>query len=149
MRPERHDRTDDGAPQDLLERASELARRIGEIERDIEAQRLAKLLGMPKQKASEQVARMPEPAPVPAVRPLDAAAAAAQIAQLEARARAVLERRRRQLAQQRDGARLTASFARGGGTRPVHAGQEGARMPTTAKIGMPAEHGTRATNRAS
>lgn len=133
----------------MLERASELARRIGEIERDIEAQRLAKLLGMPKQKASEQVARMPEPAPVPAVRPLDAAAAAAQIAQLEARARAVLERRRRQLAQQRDGARLTASFARGGGTRPVHAGQEGARMPTTAKIGMPAEHGTRATNRAS
>ncbi|QJD99973.1 cell envelope integrity protein TolA [Massilia forsythiae] len=114
-------------PQDLLRQASELARKIDKIEHDIEAQRLVKLLGIPKNKALEQIAQARKLQQAHAGKTLHDVDAAARIAQLEAQARAVLERRRRQLTEQRDGTRLTASAARGtGGTSPSGAGRHGA-----------------------
>jgi hypothetical protein len=102
-------------PEELLQEARELSRKIDEIERDARAERLAKLLHIPKQKALEKVAqaRKPEePAGAEAGKPVDAAA---RIEQLEARARDALARRGRQLAQQQDGMRVAASGSRGGG----------------------------------
>lgn len=123
MRFDAHAKT----PQDLLRQASELARTIDKIERDIEAQRLAKLLGIPKNKALEQIAQARKPQQAHARKTLHDVDAAARIAQLEAQARAVLERRRRQLTEQRDGTRLTASAARGtGSASPSSAGKHGA-----------------------
>jgi hypothetical protein len=101
--------------EELLKEARELSRKIDEIERDARAERLAKLLHIPKQKALEKVAqaRKPEePAGAEAGKPVDAAA---KIEQLEAKARDALARRGRQLAQQQDGMRVAPSESRGGG----------------------------------
>lgn len=102
-------------PEQLLEEARALSRRIDEIERDDRAGRLAKLLRIPKQKALEKVAqtRQPEQPPAGAAprKPVDAAA---QIEQLEAKARDALARRGRQLAQQQDGTRVAAGESRSG-----------------------------------
>jgi hypothetical protein len=96
------------APEELLKQAKELAHKIDEIERDTKAEQLAKLLDIPKEKALEQVAKAPEPEAPPGTPPKDAAEAAAQIEQLEAKARAALEQRRRQLEQQQNGVRVAA-----------------------------------------
>jgi hypothetical protein len=94
------------APAELLKQARELSRQIDDVERDAKAEQLAKLLRIPKKKALEQVAEAPGPEHPPAAEPKTAAAAAAQIEQLEAKARAVLEQRRQQLEQQRNGTQL-------------------------------------------
>jgi hypothetical protein len=101
-------------PEELLKEARELSRKIDEIERDARAERLAKLLHIPKQKALEKVAqtRKPEePAGAESVKPVGAAA---KIEQLEAKARDALERRGRQREQQQDGTRVAASESRSG-----------------------------------
>jgi hypothetical protein len=99
----------------LLARATTLSQAIDKLERDTDAERLAKLTGIPKAKALEQVAAARKPDPPPS-RPATAADAAKQIAQLESKARAALERRRRQLAQQQRGIRVAAD-GQAGGTR--------------------------------
>lgn len=101
-------------PEELLKEARELSRKIDEIEREARAERLAKLLHVPKQKALAKVAqtRKPEePAGAEPGKPVDAAA---KIEQLEAKARDALERRGRQLEQQQDGTRVAASESRSG-----------------------------------
>jgi hypothetical protein len=103
------------APDDLLKQARELSRKIDDIERDTKAERLAQLLGIPKEKALKQVADTPKPKAPPATPPKDAAAAAAQIEQLEAKARAALEERRRQLEQQQNGVQVATDGAGGAG----------------------------------
>lgn len=99
------------APDALLKQARELARKIDAIERDTRAEQLAKLLGIPKKKALEQVAAAPKPDQPATTPPKDAAEAAAQIEQLEAKARAALEQRRRQLEQQQNGVQVAANPA--------------------------------------
>jgi len=101
-------------PEELLKKAMELSRKIDEIERDARAERLAKLLHIPKQKALEKVAqtRMPE-APA-ATEPRKSVDAAAKIEQLEAKAREALARRGRQLEQQQDGTRVAVTESRSG-----------------------------------
>jgi hypothetical protein len=99
------------APDDLLKQARALSRKIDAIERDTKAERLAQLLGIPKEKALKQIADAPKPKEPPAVPPKDAAETAAQIERLEAKARAALEARRRQLEQQQDGVQVAAADA--------------------------------------
>jgi hypothetical protein len=101
------------APDELLKQARELARKIDDIERDTKAERLAALLGIPKEKALEQVAAVPKPAEPPVAPPKDAAAAAAQIERLEAKARDALEQRRQQLEQRQSGVQVAAGAGRG------------------------------------
>ena len=91
------------APDELLKEARELARRIDDIERDTKAEELARLLGIPKKKALAQVAAMRKPTE-----------AAANIAQLEAKAREVLAQRRRQLERQQNGTRVALNESRTG-----------------------------------
>jgi hypothetical protein len=100
--------------EELLKEARELSRKIDEIERDDRAERLAKLLHVPKQKALEKLAqtRKPEePAGAERGKPVDAAV---KIEQLEAKARDALARRGGQLAQQQDGTRVAAGESRSG-----------------------------------
>ncbi|SDF05999.1 hypothetical protein SAMN05428966_112133 [Massilia sp. PDC64] len=99
------------APEELLKEAKELSRKIDEIERDTKAEQLAKLLDIPKEKALEQVAEKARAEEPPAAEPQTTAEAAAQIEQLEAKARAALEQRRRQLKQQRNGVQVAADAA--------------------------------------
>jgi len=110
-------------PEELLKEARELSRKIDEIERDERAERLAKLLHIPKQKALEKVAqtsRLEQPDGAEPGKPVDAAA---RIEQLEAKARDALARRGRQLAQQQDGMRVAASESgNGGAARQVRPG---------------------------
>jgi hypothetical protein len=123
-------------PEELLEEARELSRRIDKIELDARAERLAKLLHIPKQKALEKVAQMPkpeEPAGAEAGKPVDAAS---MIEQLEATARDALARRGRQLKQQQDGMRMAAGELRsgsavrqGGPGGQVGGGPPGAKSP--------------------
>lgn len=99
-------------PEELLEEARKLSRKIDDIERDARAERLAQLLRIPKQKALEKIAqtRKPEqPAGAEPGKPVDAAA---RIEQLEAKAREALARRGRQLEQQQDGTRVAAVESR-------------------------------------
>jgi len=106
------------APDELLKQAKKLSRKIDEIERDTKAERLAQLLDIPKEKALEQVAGPPKPEAPPAAEPKTAAEAAAQIEQLEAKARDVLEQRRQQLEQQQNGVQVATGPA-GAGPRGV------------------------------
>lgn len=99
------------APDELLKQAKALSRKIDELERDAKAERLAKLLDIPKDKALAQIAKTPAPDEPPAPEPKDAADAAAQIEKLEARARDVLEQRRQQLEQQQNGVQVAAGEA--------------------------------------
>jgi hypothetical protein len=102
--------------EELLKEARELSRKIDETERDARAERLAKLLHIPKQKALEKVAQMhkpEEPAGAELGKPADVAA---KIEQLEAKAREALARRDRQRGQQQDGTRVAASEPRSGST---------------------------------
>jgi len=109
------------SPDELLAQARALARAIDGVERDAKAEELAKLLHIPKEKALEQVAAAP---PLPA--PKDPAQAAAQIEQLETRARQALEQRRQQLERQQNGTPVTADEQ-----RPADAGAgAGARAGT-------------------
>jgi hypothetical protein len=96
------------APDDLLKQAKELSRKIDEIERDTKAERLAQLLGIPKKKALEQVAKAPTPQEPAGAPPKNEAEAAAQIEKLEAKARDALEQRRKQLEQQQNGVQVAA-----------------------------------------
>ena len=57
------------APDELLKQAKELSRKIDEIERDTKAERLAKLLDIPKEKALEQVAEKAKAEEPPAAEP--------------------------------------------------------------------------------
>jgi hypothetical protein len=121
-------------PEELLKEATELSRKIDEIERDARAERLAKLLHIPKQKALEKVAqtRKPEePAGAEPGKPVDAAA---KIEQLEAKARDALARRGRQLAQQQDGTRVAASESRSGSGSAARQGGPG-RQPGSGPLG--------------
>jgi hypothetical protein len=104
------------APDELLKQARELARKIDDIERDTKAERLAQLLGIPKEKALEQVAERPRPEAPPDAPPKDAVDAAAQIEQFEAKARDALEQRRQQLEQQQNGVQVAAGAATAAGT---------------------------------
>ena len=99
-------------PDELLKQAKELSRKIDELERDAKAERLAQLLGIPKEKALQQVAETKRPDEPPAPGPKDAAEAAAQIEQLEAKARNVLEQRRQQLEQRQNGVQVAPGAAR-------------------------------------
>ncbi len=118
-----------GTPEELLKEATALSRRIDEIERDASAERLAKLLRIPKQKALEKLAQTPRPEQPAGAEPGKPADAAAKIEQLEAKARDALARRGRQLAQQQDGTRVAASGSRGqvgqAGGRPTGPGSPG------------------------
>jgi hypothetical protein len=96
-----------GTPEALLAQARALSRRIDAVQRDIQAQELAKLLRIPKTRALDKLAQ-PQPQQPPPAK------AAAQIEQLEARARAVLEQRRRQLEGQQDGVRVASATAGAG-----------------------------------
>jgi hypothetical protein len=100
------------APEELLKQAKDLARKIDEIERDTKAEQLAKLLDIPKEKALEQVAEKAKAEEPPAAQPQTPAEAAAQIEQLEAKARVALEERRHQLEQQ-NGVQVAADAAGG------------------------------------
>lgn len=113
-------------PKSLLKDARELARDIETIERDIKAEQLAKLLKIPKEKALERLANEPKPeeaVPEPKTRE----EAAAKIAQLEAKARQVLEQRRQQLEQQRNGTPVAAGTQgeQSGGARNARKGPGG------------------------
>jgi hypothetical protein len=99
------------APDELLKQAKELSRKIDEIERDTKAEQLAKLLDIPKAKALEQVAAKAKADEPPAAEPQTPAEAAAQIEQLEAKARVALEERRHQLEQQQNGVQVAAGAA--------------------------------------
>ncbi|MFL6635335.1 MAG: cell envelope integrity protein TolA [Massilia sp.] len=99
------------APEELLKQAKELSHKIDEIERDTKAEQLAKLLDIPKDKALEQVAETSKAEEPPAAEPQTPAEAAAQIEQLEAKARDVLEQRRQQLEQQENGVQVAAETA--------------------------------------
>jgi len=102
-------------PEELLEEARELSRKIDELERDARAQQLAKLLHIPKQKALEKVAQTRKPEePAAGAEPGKPVDAAARIEQLEAKARDALARRGRQLEQQQDGTRVAVSESRSG-----------------------------------
>ncbi|MFC5550857.1 hypothetical protein [Massilia aerilata] len=101
-------------PEELLKEARELSRKIDEIERNDRAERLAKLLRIPKQKALEKLAQTTkpeEPAGAEAAKPVDAAV---KIEQLEAKARDALARRGLQREQQQDGTRVAAGELRSG-----------------------------------
>lgn len=123
------------APDALLKTAQSLAQTIEKIERETKAERLAKLLGISKEKALAQVDAPKPPAPAtpaaqPTPTPKSAPDAATQIAQLEAKARAALEARRQQLERQRGGTPVTAGAAHAGGAkapsgRPGPGGQGG------------------------
>ena len=102
------------APDELLKQARALSRKIADIERETKAEQLAKLLDIPKDKALKQVAETPKPEAPPGTPPKDAFDAAAQIEQLEAKARAALEQRRQQLEQQQNGVQVAASAASAG-----------------------------------
>jgi hypothetical protein len=102
-------------PEELLKEARELSRRIDEIERDARAKELAKLLHIPKQKALEKLAKESKPEPAARAEPGKPVDAAVKIEQLEAKARDALARRGRQLEQQQDGVRVTASGSYGSG----------------------------------
>ncbi len=107
-------------PGRLLERAGELARAIDTIEQEVQAAALAQLLGIPKAQASARLAQERKPAEALAAAPAaprNAAEAAARIGELETRARAALERRRRELERQRDGTPVAAGPARAGRQR--------------------------------
>jgi len=104
------------APEELLKQARELSRRIDELERDAQAERLAQLLDIPKEKALKQIAETRKPDEPPAPEPKDAADAAAQIEQLEAKARDVLEQRRQQLEQRQNGVRVAPGAGKGNGS---------------------------------
>ena len=99
------------APGELLKQAKALSRKIDELERDAKAERLAQLLDMPKEKALEQVAEAKRPDEPPAPEPKEAADAATQIEQLEAKARDVLEQRRQQLEQRQNGLQVAPGAA--------------------------------------
>jgi hypothetical protein len=88
---------------ELLEEARALARRIDEVARDAKADRLAKLLAIPKKKALEQVGGVPQLDKVFTAKPRNEAEAAAQIEGLEAKAREALAQRRQELTLQGDG----------------------------------------------
>ena len=121
------------APDELLKDASELSRAIANIERDIKAQELARLLDIPKEKALEQLAEPRTPEESANAAPEDVAEAAARIEQLESRSREVLEQRRQQLEQQQNGIAVTAgeSSNRGNMSRaqPGQAGSNSATAP--------------------
>ncbi len=102
------------APEELLKQAKDLSRKIDEIERDTKAEQLAKLLDIPKEKALEQVAEKAKAEEPPAAEPQTPAEAAAQIEQLEAKARVALEERRHQLEQQQKGVQVAADAAQRG-----------------------------------
>jgi hypothetical protein len=95
------------SPESLLEDARTLARKIDEATRDAKAEQLAKLLGIPKEKALQQIPAPPKPPEAAAAASNNAANnaanAAAQIERLEAKAREALAQRRQQLAQRRGG----------------------------------------------
>jgi hypothetical protein len=99
------------APDELLKQARDLSRKIDEIERDTKAERMAQLLDIPKEKALERVAETAKAEEPPAAEPQTAAEAAAQIEQLEAKARDALEERRQQLEQQQSGVQVAAEAA--------------------------------------
>jgi hypothetical protein len=130
------------APDDLLKQARELARKIDEIERDTKAERLAQLLAIPKEKALKQVADTPKPKEPPATPPKDAFDAAAQIEQLEAKARDALEQRRQQLEQQQNGVQVAADA--GDAARPGRgdAGSDGPPGSGRGRENGPAGQGT-------
>jgi hypothetical protein len=104
------------APDELLKQARELSRKIDELEREAKAERLAQLLDIPKEKALQQVAETKKLDEPPAPEPKDAAEAAAQIEQLEAKARDVLEQRRQQLEQRQNGVRVAPGAGKGNGS---------------------------------
>ena len=108
-------------PADLLKQARELSRAIERIERESQADELARLLHIPKDQALKQVPEKSPPEQAWDAAPKTLAEAAAKIERLEARARDALERRREQLARQRDGAAVKgagAGKAAGGGNAP-------------------------------
>lgn len=104
------------APDELLKQARELSRKIDELEREAKAERLAQLLDIPKEKALQQVAETKKLDEPPAPEPKDAAEAAAQIEQLEAKARDVLEQRRQQLEQRQNGVQVAPGASKGNGS---------------------------------
>lgn len=114
-------------PNALLKEAKELARAIETIERDIKAEELAKLLKIPKEKALVHLAEVRKPAQAD-IEPKTRAEAAAKIAQLETKARQVLQQRRQQLEGRRNGMPVTASASLGRDkAKPVLPGQSSSR----------------------
>ena len=112
-------------PNALLKDAKELSRAIDTIERDIKAEELAKLLKIPKEKALERLAEVRKPKEAD-IEPKTRAEAAAKIAQLETKARQVLEQRRQQLEQRQNGTPVTASASLGRDkAKPASPGQSG------------------------
>lgn len=120
-----HSSEEHKGPNALLKEAKELSRAVEAIERDIKAEELAKLLKIPKEKALERLEEVPKPKDAD-VEPKTRAEAAAKIAQLETKARQVLEQRRQQLQQRHNGTAVTVSTSRAGDkakpTSPAHGG---------------------------
>jgi len=111
-------------PEELLKEARELSRKIDEIERDARAERLAKLLHIPKQKALERIAQTPKSEALADAEPGKPVDAAAKIEQLEAKARDALERRGRQREQQLDGTRVASESRSGSAARQGEPGRQ-------------------------
>lgn len=101
-------------PQELLADAKKLSKSIDDIARDIQAEELAKVLKIPKDKALEQ---LPPPAPTPenlaAPLPDDPAKVAEAIKQLETKARDTLVQRQKELERQDQGVGVTSGAKAG------------------------------------
>lgn len=135
-----HDQTNFSAtslptrPAELLEQARQLSASIAEVEKRLKADELARIEGPPKDQALEQ---LEAPAPAQATVPAEAATPeqlAAEIAQLETRARASLAQRQQDLQRRMNGVAMrapenVAGSAYGGGRHPdaVRSGADGER----------------------
>ena len=93
-------------PQAMLKQARELAKSIEQLDQETKAEELARLLKISKEAAREQVADQvtPETPAEPEANKVDPAKVAAEVAKLEAEARAALQRRQAQLERQDDNA---------------------------------------------
>ncbi|RZT05717.1 hypothetical protein SAMN05216319_4985 [Duganella sp. CF402] len=93
------------APAELLGQARKLSMSIAEVERGLKAGELARIDGISKEQALKQLdAPAPAPAPVEAATPEQLAA---EIAQLEQRARASLAQRQQELQRRMNGVAIT------------------------------------------
>lgn len=101
-------------PERMLEQAREMARAIDELGRELKADELARLTGKSKEEARAEVDAAAPPHPVSEAEP--GGDPAAELAGLEAKARAVLASRAGQLAREREGVYVEREGARGAGT---------------------------------
>jgi len=91
-------------PERMVQQAREMSRAIDELGRELKAEELARLTLKTKEEARAEVDA--EAPPEPAADGLDAGDPAAELAGLEAKARAVLAARAGQLARERDGVQV-------------------------------------------